>query len=414
MPVTALNEDFYRFIEDNANADTTKLRLKARKNPLSFNAGFAITQIECRAKAKRKLPEITADKRFLFPSLLSTEQCTSEPVAKLHAKVIGKVDSLLDITAGLGIDDYYIASQATTVVAVERDSLTAEVAQHNFARLRGNITVVNCPCERFIAQCLNAAEASPKACPEPAKSALRRFGAVFADPARRAADGRRVFGLGQCEPAIIPLLPQIAQIAPLLYIKASPMLDITQSLRELDGVTDVWVISLRNECLELLFKINFSSASQPAVHCLNINSDGSTQELTCTMQENTPIPFAAAIKTYLYEPNASIMKAGAFHALASRYPVEKIAPSSHLFTAESLIEGFPGRAFRVVKTLPYNARAVKRELRGVAKINVAVRNFRLDAEELKQRLGLKDGGDCYLFGTTLATGEMVVALCDRV
>ena len=395
-------DDFFSFIASHESDDVARLRLK-RHNTASFDMDFAITQIECRKRIRRKLPEIFADHRFIFPSVLATEQATCETIAKYHADIVGCVESVLDMTAGMCIDDYYIAARAGKVVSVEMNETTAAVSRYNMSRLRGNIEVIHGNSIDYISSLASA----------------RRFDAVFIDPARRAANQSRVYGLADCEPDVLSLLPAISAVAPVLYVKASPMLDVTQVLRDMPAVSDVWVVSLRNECKELLFKVDFvhNAVADPMLHCVNITADNGSQREEMSLPYSAvraAVPrYASAFGRYIYEPNASIMKAGAFAALASQYCVEKIAPHSHLFTAGSLHSDFPGRIFEVESVMPFKEKTVKAALKGVSRINVSVRNFKLSAQQLKSRLKLSEGGDSYLFGTTTDNGDMVVVLCHK-
>lgn len=402
MQISEDNEAMFRFIREHIDDDVNKLRLK-RYPQAEFDVDFAITQIECRKRIRRKLPEIYDDGRFLFPSLLSTEQATCETIAKYHAAIVGEVDCVLDMTAGLCIDDYYIANVAKHVVSIELNETIAAVSRYNMSRLRSNIEVVQGNSIDYItSECVG-----------------RRFDAVFVDPARRASNQSRVYGLADCEPDILSLLPALSRITPILYVKASPMLDVTQVLRDVPGVTDVWIVSLRNECKELFFKVDFAGvepANDVVLHCVNFAADELFEELSLPYSalRLAVDSFAQSIDGYVYEPNASIMKAGAFAAVSEKYGVSKIATHSHLFTANELCKSFPGRVYEVECVLPFKEKSVKSALKGVKKMNVSVRNFKLTAEQLKNRLKLSDGGDKYLIGTTTADGSMVVILCNRV
>lgn len=390
-----ITDDFYKFVRVNEQSDVNKLRLKDSRN-CSFDVDFAITQIECRIKIKKKLPEIYALTDFLYPYVLSTEQCTCELIAKLHANIIGKISSMLDMTGGLCIDDYYIAQNVEKIISIEKNDFTASVSRYNMQKYRPNIDVIACDSVEFIDKCGS-------------------YDAIFIDPSRRGDNNSRLYGIADCEPNVIALLPKIKKCTNLLYIKASPMIDITQLLRELPCVTDAWVVSLRNECKELFFKVDFqSSNTETIIHCLNIVSEDKIQEISYKFNDRGNLStFAPTIQSYIYEPNASIMKANAFDVIIEKYNIEKMAKSSHLFTSNKYIDDFPGRVFRVIDIYPFKDKIVKQALKGYDKINVSVRNFKLTAEQLKQRFKIKDGGDKYLFATTLYNDNMVIILCEK-
>lgn len=409
--LTCINDNFFTFIEEHEGDDVEKLRLKRFSN-YDFDTSFAITQIECRKKIRKKLPEIYGKKRFLFPSVLSTEQCTSEVVAKYHATIIGEVDSFLDMTGGLCIDDYYIADNVKELLSIEKNEHTADISRYNMSEMRKNISVISGDSAEYL------------------RGDVRRYDAIYIDPARRGVNQSRMFGLSDCEPNIIPLLSLIKSHTDVLYVKASPMLDITQMLREVSDVTDIWVISLRNECKELFFKLDFAlnkrftieeSADNiyksPKVHCINFVDENTMQELNYSYlrdKTTSDIIISDCVKQYIYEPNASIMKANAFDEVCSRYKVDKVAVNSHLFTSGELVHDFPGRIFQVEDVIPFKDNLLKKALKGIKRINVSVRNFKLTAEQLKKRLKVCDGGSKYLFGTTDAGGEMKVLLCSKI
>lgn len=398
IDLNKINAEFYDFIKKNENADINKLRLK-KYSEASFDVQLAITQIECRKKIKRKLPEIYSSPRFIFPSILATEQCTCEIIAKLHAEIIGQLNSMLDMTSGLGIDDYYISKKVKHLTAIELNQDTADTLKYNMGIYAKNITVLDCNSVEYIENC------------------AKNFDVIFIDPARRGDNNSRLFGIKDCEPNIIPIIPHIKKIADTLYVKASPMIDLTESLRELPNVTDVWIVSLKNECKELFFKINFKgNSSSTNIHCLNYVSEGLCQELNYIFEDGIESldSYSEQIKKYLYEPNASLMKAHAFNVISDKYPkMAKLATNSHLFTSDTLYPTFPGRIFNVVSSFPFKDKIIKKELKGTQQINVSVRNFKLSAEQLKQRLKLKDGGDKYLFGTTTYSEEMIIIICVK-
>lgn len=393
---TKINDEFFHFIKSNEMSDIATLRLK-RDNHASFDMDMAITQIECRKRIKKKLPEISKLDGFLYPSVLSTEQCTSEVIAKFHANIIGKIKCVLDMTGGLCIDDFYIARNADSVISLEYNKLTTEISRYNMAKYCDKINIINCDSVEYIKNC------------------TQFFDAVFIDPARRGENNRRLFGISDCDPDIIPLLPFIQKCTNTLYIKASPMIDIKKSLQDIPMVSDVWIISLKNECKELFFRIDFNNYNSNRIHCINFTDENAITDISYNYNNSSSnMAIAEFPQSYLYEPNASIMKANAFYEVSQIYNVSKIAINSHLFTSNSLIDNFPGRCFKILNVYPFKDKALKTALKGITQINISTRNFKLTANQLKQRLKLKDGGDKYLFGTTLSTGEMVIIICEKM
>lgn len=385
-------EEMWGYVAANAGADTLKLMLKSEPD-LPFDKRFAVMQIECRKKAKSKIPELLANERFLFPKAISAEQCTHQQVAKFHASLFQPTDSVLDMTMGLGVDSYYISQRVASLKAIELDEEIAAAGAHNYA-----FTVVNADSVAWLTQ------------------TDERFDAVFIDPARRGDGGARLYGLADCAPDVLSILPTIKAHAKRLYIKASPMIDVTQSMRDLaPHLTDVWAVSVRNECKELFFEVDFGvECADVKLYALNFEAGG-TQEFAVdsaalAVEGCYGSPSAGQ---YLYEPNASVMKIGAFAALTRQFPILQIAKNSHLYYNDDFVEDFPGRKFAIDSIIPFSGKEAKAVGKQHKQLNIATRNFRLSPDELKKRLKVRDGGDCYLFATTLANGEQVLLLTRK-
>lgn len=394
----AQNKDFQTFIESNLNSDTNALRLKKFTEP-SFDVKFAILQIDCKNRIKKKLPEIYKDNSFVFPNILSTEQCTAQQIAQFHSSLLNENDSVLDMTAGLCIDTFYISQKVKHVTALEINDETANVAKFNMQNHRNNVCVENVDCISYIKNC-------PK-----------KYNVVFIDPARRGDNNKRLFGLSDCHPNVLDLIPMLKEIGDYLYIKTSPMIDITQSLKELNYyISDVWVLGINNECKELLFKVDLKANTtiHPIIHTINFTNNG-IQELS---NVKTEIVFntlcSIATNHFLYEPNSCIMKAGIFSTLTNNYGISQIHPNSHLFVSDNIIEDFPGRKFQIIDIIPFKSKEIKSLKNKHPQMNVSVRNFKLSAEELKKKLKVNDGGNLYLFGTTDKDNNSILILCNKI
>lgn len=388
------------YVERNAGADTARLMLKSEPG-LPFSKALAVTQIECRRRARGKIPSLLVHRTFVFPKPISAEQCTHERVAQLHASLLSGAGSVLDMTMGLGVDAYYVSQRVGSVTAIELDPVIAAAGAMNMASIAPNVQVVNADCAEYIDGC-------------------QRYGAAFIDPARRDECNRRLYGLADCLPNVLELMPRIAAVAPRLLIKASPMVDVTQSMRDLGPqLTDVWAVSVRGECKELLFDLNLAAVAAPAVvtlHALNYTANGAEQAFSSPAGQASTAEMEAALVEpgmMLYEPNASVMKIGAFGALVARYGVCQLARDSHLYVSRDAVDGFPGRGFVVDDVVPLCGREIKRLAKTGGKLNVAVRNWRMSADELKKRLRVTDGGDRYAFATTLASGSPVLLMCHK-
>lgn len=394
------NNDFFDFINDNLSADTNKLRLKSFKDK-SFDVNFAILQIDCKNRIKKKLPEIYGNNKFLFPHILSTEQCTAQEIAKFHASLLDKNEIVLDMTAGLCIDTYYISKTVKEVTALEINPITASVSSFNMSNLTPNVNVINQDCIEFI------------------KNTTNHYSSIFIDPARRGENNKRLFGLYDCTPNILELIPDLKKISNTLYIKASPMLDITQSIRELSyNVTDIWILGINNECKEILFKVDLKATSSivPNIHTINFeNSNQQTLSKQVNSESLTTAPLYINIESgaYLYEPNSCIMKAQIFDSLVDKYEISAISPNSHLFISNDYISDFPGRRFLITEVIPFKNTDIKNIKKIHPQINVSVRNFKLSADELKKKLKVKDGGDKYMFGTTDKANNALLLICNK-
>lgn len=394
-----VDEAMFNYIAHNIDADTVKLLLK-NEPLLTFDKSFAILQIECRRKTNHKIPELLEDQHFLFPRAISAEQCTHQVVAQFHATQFSNTDRVLDMTMGLGIDAYYIAQRASHVTTIELDPEIANVGKYNYGRLCAGLNIVEGDSVEFLNNL----------------SQDDSFDAIFIDPARRDNHGKRVYGLADCCPDVLTLLPTIERHAKCLYIKASPMLDVTQSVRELgSALSDVWAISVGNECKELFFNLDFEAETNSVnLHALNYDG-GQWHKFTTSL---THKPTSASEKLpqpgmFLYEPNASIMKLGCHSDVQHHYGLSAIANSSHLYINTVPVNDFPGRHFVITQVIPFKSKEIKRFASQHQQINVATRNFRLSADQLKQRLNVQDGGNLYLFATTLASGDQVLLLCKK-
>ncbi|MBQ3960667.1 MAG: SAM-dependent methyltransferase, partial [Muribaculaceae bacterium] len=281
-------------------------------------------------------------------------------------------------------------------VYVERQEHLCHIAEHNFKVLGlRHVQVVNDDAEHCLAT-------------------MPVVDLIYLDPARRDGAGNRVFRLDDCTPNVVQLLDLLLTKGRQVMIKLSPMLDVSQALRQLRGVSEVHIVSVAGECKELLLLLSAKHEGDVKIVCVN---DGQTftyrlgEPVVMPMQWSGELPAEGDL--YLYEPNASMMKAGCFGQLAQRYGLQAVAQQSHLFVAERPISDFQGRKFVVNDITTLNSKKLKQKLAGITQANVAVRNFPLKAAELAKRLRLKDGGSVYIFGTRLTNGKNVLLLCEK-
>ena len=393
-----LTSDEKHFIQEHAADDLNRLLLAASRYP-GVNVPFLVDQIAVRRQLRDKLPAWAENEELVFPARIAAEQCSSEQTAVYKQQLVDTDWTLCDLTGGLGVDSYYLSRKVRALTYVERYAGYCEAARHNFEFLGAdNVTVVNADATEYVRE-------------------MPSLDAVYLDPARRGESNKRLFALHDCEPGLPALLPSLLQKAHWVIAKLSPMADLQQTFSLLPGTTAVHVLSVRNECKELLFVIGReTSVASPAIHCVNFLSDGTESAFTFTWEEERTAEtrMATSVGAYLYEPHASLLKAGAFKLLAVRLGVEKLQVSSHLYTSQEWVPDFPGRSFRVEAVYPFSGKLCKTLARTIPQANITVRNFPLSVAELRRRTKIAEGGSVYLFATTLADGSKVVIACSKL
>ncbi len=399
-----ITPDFWPFVEANSKADPAALRLKYHGKSLGdLDIDLAITQIECRRKFAKKLSEtLKRDPRFLIPNSLSGEQATSDLLAQYHASLLEPSSTVLDMTAGLGIDTLHLAERVKAVTAIEIDQNKAQALAYNVLHLdRNNIDVVHDDCIEF----LNKSQITGQ-----------RFlwDYIFIDPHRRGDHGQRLFALSDCVPDVISLLPQLRRRAHWLIIKASPMLDITRMAAELPGCTQILSIGTPTECKELVAIVDLTNDEVSNFEIKAVTLTSSTkQEFEFTALEEREAVASYAIPRegwFLNEPYPSVMKAAPYSLLSQRYGVAKLHPNTHLYVSEDLVPDFPGEALEIWNIYPFMSKHIKRLHIDYPQINVATRNFDMPAETLRKKLGVRDGGEMRLFAATAGPRQLMMVV----
>lgn len=403
---------FFEWVKVHIDDNPSTLRLRYPRNCDGFDYEAAITQIECRRKFGKKLAAtLEAFPDFYFPSVLSGEQSTADVVAAFHASLAEQGMPMADLTAGLGIDALHAAPKVSSVVAVERDADRAGALEYNAGGMGiSNIKVVCEDCNAFIDNCIKASSAPKKP-----------FATVFIDPARRAADGSRVFALSDCEPDVVGMLPRLGALCNRLIIKASPMLDISHTIAEVSPrPSAVMAVGTPTECKELLVVVDFAeTAAQTRIEAVTLGPDGTVSSFAFTQQEEREAPPPPVMDelsegAFICEPNPMLMKTGAFRLVALRYGLSIFQANTRIFVADDVPEEFPGTVWRVIKVLPYASRIIKRFAAEYPVINVAVRNFGMNADALRARLRVRDGGALRLYGFTDARQRRILAVTEPV
>ena len=434
-----MNEKTRLFIERNLNADIRQLALQGSKDS-EVDLPLALRQIAGRQTAHRKLPSWAALDGLLFPPHLNMEQCSSEQTARYKADICRRLlethhdspftlheppvtlhpspfTNLVDLTGGFGVDFSWMSEAFDEATYVERDSELFAISSHNFGLVNfvNSVKTLNMDGIDYLHQLTHAT-------------------VIFLDPARRDDKGARTYGIAVCTPNVLEIKDELLQKSDFLILKLSPMLDWRKAISDLgeQNVHEVHIISVQNECKELLLVL---SASQPAppytLFTINLLSDGTSQQFqvpsptslhpscvpSVASEQSSSAPFTfhfspVTLHQYLYEPNASIMKAGCFQELAQHYSVQPLAPNSHLFVSEQPIADFPGRSFQISAISSMNKKELKTVLSDIHSANITVRNFPLSVADLRKKLKLADGGNVYIFATTLANNQHVLIVCS--
>lgn len=437
--MTIMNDETREFVAMHRNEDVRELALKAKRVE-GLDLPLALDQIAGWQIASKKLPQWASCEGIVYPPHISMEQCSSQftaqykseiaqtllaPAATVRARVSDSAESVMqtaksafqlsdspesdtlvakramvDLTGGFGVDFSYLARGFSQATYVERQRHLCDLAEHNMAALGLDQARIVCG---------------------DGVEYLRQMGPVdfiYLDPARRDEHGSRTYAIEDCTPNVLELRDLLLAKSQCTLVKLSPMLDWRKAVADFDGtVREVHIVATGNECKELLLVLGqqvHEEPSAPRVFCVNDNqridydSAAYTQGLRIG---GKPLP---ETKNYLYEPNASIMKAGCFDLVEERFGVTQVGPSSHLFVSATPVADFPGRGFAIEEIGGMNKKDIKRLLNGTKQANIAVRNFPLTAPQLRKKLKLADGGPVYLFGTTMQGCDHVLLRTSKI
>lgn len=409
-----MTERLRAFIREHADDDVLQLILDAPRYK-DVDVRFAAEQIRARRQVKDKLPLWYADDSLIYPSSLALEQCSSEQTALYKQRLVDQEDRVCDLTGGLGVDAYFLSLKVRSLIYVERNTLYCEVAACNMEQLGArNVQILNDDAVVLLTK-------NP--------DALSGVNVIYLDPARRGAGKKRVFALEDCEPDLTQLWPLLCGSRNKIIVKLSPMLDISRLLSQLSNIREIHVVSVRNDCKELLVVADaFGMPGDPLnpgrsgdgsdvrIHCVNFTTSGGEQSFRFLYGEEKAAlaAFATEVGHYLYEPNGAILKAGAYKTVSSRYGLEKLHISSHLYTSDTYLPSFAGRIFEVNRVYKFENRLCRSLSMQIPRANIAVRNFPLSVDELRKRTGITDGGDVYLFASMLSGNKKVLIECRKV
>lgn len=354
--------------------------------------------------------------------LTESEENVNEIKEEPYEGDFSEETGFVDLTGGFGVDFSYIASRlGVKSMYVERQAHLCEAAKENFGRLGlKNAIVKNGDgievLHSFASKKEAAASDSLGITEDQSQSLLKTnlgLKLIFIDPARRDDAGNKVVSLKDCTPDVTLLQEEMLSKADYVIIKLSPMLDWHRAVSELNCVQEVHIISVNNECKELLLVLSARNMGNLRIYCVNDAQSFVCEESDMEASSVKIAPSTLEEMQYLYEPNASLMKAGCFGVLSERYDARMLSKNSHLFVSREPIAVFPGRSFRIIAVSSFNKKELKRHLSGITKANIATRNFPLSVAELRKRLKLKDGGETYIFATTLSDESHVLVITEK-
>jgi 16S rRNA G966 N2-methylase RsmD len=400
----SISAEFRQFVQDHLQEDPALLLFKYQ-GKLKFDLKMAVQQISARQKAAKKLPSWSCNPELLFPASISLEQSSSEETAKFKAEgLTGNV--MVDLTGGFGVDFYHLSQEFEKGIYCERQPELFQISKHNLETLEpskgsesleglsGKFEFVEGDGLDFLAK------------------TKQHFDLIYADPARRGSGNQKLYKLQECEPDVVSAWPLLNEKSNNILIKASPMLDISQAWSELPEVQKITVVSVKNEVKELLlFWEKAKSGLSRRIEVIDLGSENPRFSFDPKEEEKAVATIGEAEK-YLIEPLSGILKAGAFNLFAARFGLKKLEKNSHLYTADMITQEIPGRIFEVIQEISPKRQEIK-SLFPSGKVNVICRNYVSGAEDLKKKLGLKDGGEDFLIGTKTGSGFKVF-WCKRV
>jgi hypothetical protein len=379
----------------NHEQDDEKVLVLKHESLFDLPTSIIANQIAGRAKARTKLPEFYRTPNLIYPALKNLEQASSQKTALYKSEEIGRqaknTGTVVDLTGGFGVDSYYLSKLFLSVIYVEPDSSLLEIAKHNHQKLNAlNIRHHLGTAEDFLSKW------------------TEEVNAVFIDPSRRIAGNRKISSLSDSEPNVTLLLNKIFEIAPTVIIKAAPLLDITAGIQALRNVHNVTVLSVNNDCKELLFFLRPYQPNELVIKAVNLTSRGPENfDFTISEERGADVKHTLP-ENFIYEPNVSILKAGAFKCVANRFGLKKLDPNTHLYTSSELKRDFPGRIFELKRIIRSNVKSV-REFFPEGKANILIRNYPSSVEDLKKKLKIKEGGEEYLIAASADRQKLIMA-----
>jgi len=392
MNEAILHADVQAFITKNLHINIAKLLFQ--KSPFNdVSAKELAEQIEAKLKAKNKLPTWFSLEHIYYANKLNISQTSSEVTAAYKSEIVNG-DSLVDITAGFGVDTLAFSKIIKKVYHVEKNQLLSSIAKSNFEKMKlTNVAFVNTDGIDFL------------------KQSTKSFDWIYVDPSRRTDTKEKVYFLSDCEPDVTVNIDLLFSKSENILIKTGPLLDLTIGTRQIKHIKEIHIVALDNDVKEVLWVLKDGFNDEPIIKTANIKKDTKEVFEFKQSEEKAAIPIISEPQKYLYEPNAALLKSGAFKLICSRLGVSKLHTHSHLYTSKTQ-KKFPGRSFEIKSITPYNKKEIQRL--GLVKANITTRNFLDSVATIRKKLKLKDGGTDYLFFTKDVKDKLIVIRCHKL
>ena len=385
--------DVQNFINEHLDDDLANLLLKGI--PFEHvSAGEVVDQIKSKKKCLKKHPSWSRQENLYFPPTVSVEQSSSEKAAVYKSSLVSG-DLLVDLTAGMGMDSFHFAHRVKRVIAFEENTELAEIGNHNFNQFSS------------LKVDFEGGDGTIEL-----KKIKEKIDWIFIDPMRRDESENRLFRLHDTSPNVVKLLELYLSKSNNVLIKTSPLLDISRGLKELENVHEIHIVGIKNEVKELLWLIRQKPSEEIKIHCINFGTH-KTDKLEYNLKdESTAQAEYGELGSYLYEPNSTILKAGAFQLLSKTFKIEKLNKHTHLYTSNEQID-FPGRIFKVLEKMVFNKKNIKKKY-GKSKLNIIKRNYPESVANIRKKTGIKEGGSEYLIFTTDLNEKRIVVHCALI
>ena len=437
-----MTEDAYiRFVTEHAGDDPGRLLLSADRWP-DVDVRRAARNIAARAKIRSKIPAWYAHPELEYPGSLPTEQASSEATALYKQAFVPEGARIADLTGGLGVDCWFMSRRAAEAHYCERSVDLCAAARHNFAALGDVHTAilegVSCSATTSRSEASGGTSISVHEGDGIEWLAQQpcHFDLIYLDPARRNASARRVYDIADCEPNLLEVKDLLLGKATRVLAKISPMADISRTLAQFPEASELHVVALAGEVKELLLLLespredasgkntqnagHSSTAAEPLIVAHDILHQVSDAESTAphhfefhpSEEPAAEVRYATNIGAYLFQPSKAVLKAGAFRLLSERYDLNKLAPSTHLYTTVTLPTNFPGKCFRVESVLNWNKASLRLLKRTYDRLEMTALNFPLNTDALREKLGIRDGGTHHLFATTISDSSKKLIICS--